>query len=438
MKRVFAFLLTAVLVLSMFTACSNTSGSGNQAAVESESDTADVKKITVWAWDPQFNISIMNEAAERYEAKHPEVKIEVVEMAKADVEQKLNTTLASNTTEGLPEITLIEDYNAQKYITSYPGAFTDLTNLLNSKDFADYKTRIITIDDKLYGVPFDSGVAGLFYRTDLLEQAGFTAKDLQNITWDQFIEIGKTVKQKTGKYMLGFQRTDGGLMRIMLQSAGTWYFDDSGKAYIVDNEVLKEAMNVYKKIDESGIAKPTSSWDEWVGAINQGEAATITTGVWIVGSIKAAEDQSGKWNVAPVPRLNNSNSKNFSNLGGSSWYILDHSANRDAAIDFMKEIYGADTDFYQTILKNNGAIGTYLPALSGDAFSQADEFFGGEAIYQDLGQWISNIPPVNYGAYTYEADAAVMAQIDAVCNGSMTIDQALENAQAQLENQLQQ
>ena len=457
MKKILAVLLATLILAGMLTACSSgtaTSAAASSAAASApaasastpaasagtsapaSSGTSEKKTITVWAWDAKFNVAIMNDAAQRYQADHPDVTVNVVEMAKADVEQKLNTALASGTTEGLPDITLIEDYNAQKYIKSYPGAFSDLTSSINSADFAAYKTQIMTIDNKLYGVPFDSGVAGMFYRTDLLEQAGFTADDMKNITWDRFIEIGKTVKEKTGKYMLGFQLTDGGLMRIMLQSAGSWYFNADGSVNIADNEVLKEAMETYKKINDSGIFKPTTSWDEWVGAINSGDAATITTGVWIVGSIKAGADQSGKWAVAPVPRLNNADSKNASNLGGSSWYVLENSANRDAAIDFLKTMYDGNMDFYQNILINQGAMGTYLPAATGEAYAATDEFFGGTAIYKDLSQWVTEIPAVSYGAYTYEADAAVMAQIDAFCKGSIPVEKALNDAQAQVEIQI--
>ena len=266
----------------------------------------------------------MKEAAARYEAINPDVKIDIVEMAKADVEQKLNTILAAKTTEGLPEIVLIEDYNAQKYLQYYPGSFADLTTKFNYDDFAAYKVGVMTLDGKVYGVPFDSGVVGFFYRSDILAESGFKAEDLKNITWDRFIEIGKTVKEKTGKYMLGFQNTDGGIMRIMMQSAGKWYFDEEGKPALIGNQALVEAFELYKKIVDSGIAKPTNNWNEWVGTINTGESASVTSGVWIVGSIKAAKDQSGLWDVAPVPRLSTVDSKNASNLGGSSWYILDN------------------------------------------------------------------------------------------------------------------
>ncbi|HPO92028.1 MAG TPA: hypothetical protein PL072_01030, partial [Phycisphaerales bacterium] len=35
----------------------------------------------------------------------------------------------------------------------------------------------------------------------------------------------------------------------------------------------------------------------------KGDVATMTTGVWITGSVKAEKSQSGLWGVAPIPSL---------------------------------------------------------------------------------------------------------------------------------------
>jgi lactose/L-arabinose transport system substrate-binding protein len=393
-------------------------------------------KITIWAWDPNFNIAIMNEAKARYQKDNPGVEIEVVEMAKADLEQKLHTNLASGVKEGLPDIVLIEDYNAQKYLKSYPGAFADLTGKLKHSDFAEYKVSLMTVDGKVYGVPFDSGVSGLFYRTDILAQAGYKPEDLNNITWDKFIEIGKQVKAKTGKAMLGFGLDDGGLMRIMMQSAGQWYFDKDGNVNVANNAAIKEAAATYKKIVDAGIIKKTSGWNEWVAAFNKGDSAAVITGVWIVGSIKAEASQSGKWAVAPTPKMNVSGSVNSSNLGGSSWYVLDSSKSKDIAIDFLNKEYCGDNDFYQKILVDRGAVGTYMPAQSGEAYSKEDAFFSNQKIYTDFSTWIKAIPAINYGMYTYEADAAVMGVMTDVYSGKITVDEALKKAEDQLKNQI--
>jgi len=393
-------------------------------------------KITIWSWDPNFNIPIMQEAAKRYTKDNPKVTFEIADLAKADVEQKLQINLASGVTTGLPDIVLIEDYNAQKYLQSYPGAFADLTDKIKYSDFANYKVSLMTLDGRVYGVPFDSGVSALFYRTDYLKKAGYKSEDLNNITWDKFIEIGKKVKEKTGKAMIGFGMDDGGLMRIMMQSAGKWYFDDKGNVNLSNNDALKEAVKTYKKIVNSGIIKKTSGWSEWVAAFNNGDTASVVTGVWIIGSIKADKTSSGKWKVAPTPRLNVAGAVNASNLGGSSWYVLENSKNKDVAIDFLNKIYAGDIDFYQKILMDRGAVGTYLPAQSGAAYSKKDEFFSGQKVYTDFSTWIKEIPAINYGVYTYEADAAIFSIMPDVYSGKISIEDALEKAEEQLKNQI--
>src|SRR5574344_1155024 len=116
----------------------------------------------------------------------------------------------------------------------------------------------MTMGGKTYGVPFDSGVAGTFYRKDVLEAAGFKAKDLENITWDRFIEIGEVVFKKTGVSMCAFDPTDGGLVRIMLQSAGSWYFDKAGKPNLAGNAVMEAAVSTYAKLIASPATMKTS------------------------------------------------------------------------------------------------------------------------------------------------------------------------------------
>jgi len=121
------------------------------------------------------------------------------------------------------------------------------------------------------------------------------------------------------------------------------------------------------------------------------------------------KSQSGKWGVAPVPRMNIKESVNASNLGGSSWYVLQNSKNRNVAIDFLKKIYAHDSDFYQKILVERGAVGTWSPAQGGSAYKAKDPFFGNQQVFQLFSEWMRKIPAVDYGIYTYEADTAIMS-----------------------------
>ncbi|AJQ93290.1 ABC transporter substrate-binding protein [Gynuella sunshinyii] len=388
------------------------------------------KEITVWAWDPNFNIAIMKEAAERYKADHPDVKFKIVDFAKADVEQKLLTNLASGVTKALPDIVLIEDYNAQKYLQSFPGSFADLTKEIDYKNFAPYKVSLMTVNKKVYGIPFDTGVTGLFYRRDILEKAGYSEDDLKDLTWDRFIEIGKAVKEKTGTYMMSLDPNDSGILRIMMHSANSWFFDDKGHPALDSNPVLAESMSTVQKLFASGIVRPSNSWADWVSTFNQGEVATVTTGVWIIGSVKSVADQSGKWGVAPIPKLNIAGATHASNLGGSSWYVMNSSKAKKEAIDFLKTVYAGDTDFYQDILVQHGAVGTYLPSQTGPAYSTKDPFFGGQAEFLSFSEWLKNVPALNFGLYTYEVGDALVAQVPGLLQGG-SVEQALKNAQRQ-------
>ena len=394
--------------------------------------------ITVWCWDKEFNGATMKEAGERYAKAHPDVTINIVDFNKQDLQQKLQAQLASGTTDGLPDSVLIEDYGAQKYLQSFTKDFEPLsdTKAIDYKDFAPYKVALATLAGKTYSLPFDSGDSGLFYRSDYVAQAGYKAEDLNNITWDKLIEIGKAVEAKTGHKMLDLDLNDDGIFRIMLQSVGGWFFTPDGKSDIT-SPTFKAALTEYAKLLQSGIYKPISGWAEYTGGFTSGEIAATVTGVWIVGTIKSVADQSGKWAVAATPRIDGVNgAANASNLGGSSWYVLSSAENKATAIDFLAQVWGKDEDFYQKILVGQGAFGTFLPAREGDAFKASDAFFGGEPVWLNFSNWLAQIPPVNFGTYTNEADAAVNAQIAGLAKGG-SVDDAIKAIDAQLTQQMQ-
>lgn len=429
-KRVLAFFLLMLLLLS---ACSSGADNSNGSSTD---ESQDANEITVWAWDPNFNIKAMELAKEAYQSENSEVNIKIIENAQDDIIQKLNTSLSSGTTKGLPNIVLIEDYRAQSFLQAYPDAFHKLTGSFNVDDFASYKIAPTSLNDENYGLPFDTGVAGLYVRTDYLEEAGYTTEDLKDADWDKYIEIGKKVKEATGKYMLTLDPNDLGQIRMMIQSSGSWYLKEDGTTpNLAGNESLKKAMEVYKSILDADIVKPVSDWSQFLAAFNSGEVASVPTGNWITPSIKAEASQSGNWAIVPFPKLPGiSDSVNASNLGGSSWYVL-NIPGKEEAVDFLSKTFGSNADLYQELVTEIGAIGTYLPAAEGEAYQATDEYFGGQAVVADFSAWTEQIPQVNYGLHTYAIEDILVVEMQNYLNGK-DIDQVLEDAQAQAEAQV--
>lgn len=431
MKK-FWFLLVATLLI--LTGC----GSGGEETGTDQKgegstkteETTETDAITVWAWDPAFNIAAL-EVAENYS----DFELNIVENAQDDIVQKLNTGLSTGTLKGMPNIVLIEDYRAQSFLQAYPDAFFDLSDYINPDDFANYKIGPTSFDGKQYGVPFDTGVTGLYLRTDYLEEAGYTLEDFQNITWDEYLVLSKDIVEKIGKPMFSNDPNDLGIIRVMIQTAGSWYVKEDGKTpYIADNEALKEAFRLYKDFVDAGIVQMHTDWSQFVGNLNGDVVISTATGNWITPSIKQEESHAGKWGVAPIPRLNLDGAVNASNLGGSSWYVLNIDGKENAA-QFLADTFGSNVDFYQDLVREVGALGTYLPATKGEAYKEADEFFGGQSIIQDFSTWMDQVPNVNYGMHTYAIEDILVVAMQNYLSGA-DLDQVLQDAQAQAESQL--
>lgn len=438
MKKLLSVLFASLVLL---TACSSNTG-GNSAANTGNSAGTNAgtsggkQEITIWAWDPAFNIAALEVAKETYAAKNPNVTVNIVEYAQSDIVQKMNTGLNAGTTNGLPNIVLIEDYRAKSFLQSYPDAFYDLSNSIKASDFVDYKIGPTSQDGKQYGVPFDTGSSGLYIRTDYLEQASYTLKDVQDIDWNQMIEIGKKVKGVTGKNLITQDPNDLGFIRMLTQSAGLWYFNEDGTTpNLKGNAALKESFQVYKALVDADLMQFHSDWSQFVGTFNKGDVVTVPTGNWITPSVKAEASQSGKWAVVPLPKLPNvPNAGHASNLGGSSWYVLNVDG-KEAAADFLAQTFGSDVPMYEKLVKDIGAIGTLKSAYDTEAYKSANEFFGGQAIVSDFAKWAEEIPKVNYGVHTYAIDDILVVEMQNYLSGK-DIDKVLSDAQATAEAQV--
>jgi len=288
--------------------------------------------------------------------------------------------------------------------------------------------------DKLYGVPFDSGVASLFYRTDLIEQAGYKKEDMNDLTWEKYIEIGKAVKAKTGKAMLTLDPSSLEQVRIMMQSAGSWYVKEDGKTVdIAGNQAIKDAVNIYKQMVDAGITKQVSGWDAFVAAFQKGDVASVPTGCWISSSIQASADQKGKWAVAPIPRMAaNAKSVNSSNSGGSSWYVLDKVGNSDLAADFLGSTFASSNDLMNDLVPAINLVSTLKTANTGSNVSKPVDFYGNQEIFKDFSKWSEKVPAVNYGLYTYKLESVMAEGMQKIVAGA-DVDATLKSTQAQAE-----
>ena len=360
-KKLLAVLMTGAMVASF---------AGSATAVFAKSD--DDNKLTVWAWDQNFNIKSMQIAADQYAKDHEGFSVDIVETSSDDCQTKLTTAANAGDYSTLPDIVLMQDNSYQKYLKSYPDAFTDLKDInINWDDFGKLKQSYSMVDDTHYGVPFDNGAVIACYRTDILDEAGYTIDDLTDITWSKFMEIGKDVHEKTGKYLLTSEATGGDTLMMMMQSCGANFVNEDGEAYIVGNEVAEKCINLYVDLVKNDVVKLVNNWDEYIATITGGEAAGIVNGNWITATLMSTEDQKGLWQITTMPKVDDvDTATNYANNGGSSWYVTSNCQNVELAEDFLASTFGSSTEFYDAILPEAGAISCYLPAGESKVYNE--------------------------------------------------------------------
>ena len=420
-KGFLSVLLAAAMVSSMV------------AAVPAAAEEGGDETLTVWCWDPNFNIYAMQQAEKIYQADHPNFKLDIQENVYSDIETKLITAANSGDYSTLPDIFLMQDYSYHKNVANFPDVFTELTDSgIDFSQFSAGKLADSTVDGKNYGVPFDNGATIMAIRSDIVEEAGLTTDDFNNITWSQFMDLAKTVKEKTGTPML---TTSGGseLVLEMLQSAGNSPIVD-GEVKIADNEVLAKAVETYAELVNEGYMTEYTDWDKYIASMNNGEAAGVINGCWIMSSIQAAEDQSGKWTIVDMPALDDvEGATNYANCGGASWAVSSNCKNTELAYDFLNSTFGGSVELYDDLLVNAGAIASYLPAAESDVYQEASEFYGGQKVYADIVDYASKVPAFDCGAYYSDVRSALTDVVTNVVQDGADVAAELQNAQDTVE-----
>ena len=444
-KNVWGSILVAAMSVSMLAGCGSSAPATQEtkapaetkAAAETEAKTeaeaSGDETLSVWCWDPNFNVYAMKQAEKIYQKDHPNFKLDIQEKVYNDIETALITAAEANDYSTLPDIFLMQDYSFHKNATNYPGIFTELTDSgIDFSQFSAGKLADSTVDGKNYGVPFDNGATIMAIRRDMVEAAGLTVEDFKDTTWSDFMEKAKKVVDTNNVPML---TSSGGseIVIEMLQSAGASPMID-GKVDLVGNKALKAAIETYETLIKDGIMVDYTDWDQYIASMNKGTAAGVIQGCWIMSSIQAAEDQSGKWAIVNMPKFDDvEGATNYANCGGASWAVSSNCKNTDLAYDFIKTTFGGSVELYDDLLPNAGAIASYLPAAESPVYNENSDFYGGQAVYKDIVEFAGQVPGIDYGAYYSDIRSALTDAITNVVQNGADIDTEIKNAQDTVE-----
>jgi multiple sugar transport system substrate-binding protein len=201
---------------------------------------------------------------------------------------------------------------------------------------------------KLTALPWfvDSGM--LYYRTDLLAEAGMAVPE----TWDQLVTAARAL-MKAGKAKIGFswQAKQAevlicDLVEFVTSNGGAILGPDSKTVLIAETPAVEAVQFMYDTIAKYQIS-PTDvrSWDEEPSRapFTGGDAAFLRNWSYVHPIAEDPKTSSvvGKVGVVPLPHF--AGGKSAACLGGYQYGVNASTKNRDASIEFLKWLSGPKT-----------------------------------------------------------------------------------------------
>ena len=413
-----------------------------EAGTEEAAPSADVSsegehELSVYAWDANFNIPALEAAAEAYKAVDPDFTLNIVtQSGSQDVEQAVTLAASAGDYSSLPDIVLFQDHYIQRFVADYPDVWVDIDDAgIDWSNLGAEKISYSTIGGKHYGAPVDNGTAIFAYRTDVLEECGYTIDDMTGISWEKWLEIAKEIKDKTGYALLSMDHSGDDLPYMMLQAEGISQWTDNMTPNLVGNDAFRDVIEIVATGANDGTIILANSWSEYTDQTIMGDqVAGVMNGNWIIPTIEQVADNSGKWALTSLPTLAGG-SEGYASNGGSSLYVTANCSKPELAKDFLAYTFGGGDGAiatYDAALKNGGVITTCISAGKSDVYQEGVDYFNGQAIYSDIVEMGSHVPVVQQSDFHYSLRTLVNTLITNVQNGA-NIDDEIAAAQEQIE-----
>ena len=184
-------------------------------------------------------------------------------------------------------------------------------------DFTQAARAAVTVDDTVYGLPFDVHALLMHVNVGLLAEAGLVDAEGDPMlpkTPEELLEQGRQFKEKTGKTYVAIESDAAAAMTVRLFNSFVW---QQGSNIIRENgsrlepafdspEALKAAEFIKTLYDE-GLSNKALDYAGAEQAFMNGEAGILVNGTWVVDAYAAhAESDKGgldNYLVANMPPL---------------------------------------------------------------------------------------------------------------------------------------
>jgi multiple sugar transport system substrate-binding protein len=287
---------------------------------------------------------------EQFVAEHPEIPVEIQKLPWSAAHEKLLTAYAGGT---LPDVcqlgsTWLAEFAALAALEPLDARLGN-SQVVAAADFFPGILEANRLDGQLLGVPWYVDTRLLFYRSDLLQRAGFTAPP---VTWDEWTQVLAALKQQAGsnRYSILLPLNEFEQLLILALQQPDELLREGGRWGNFRSAGFRRALRFYQEMFVREWAPRMTNtqianvWDEFA----RGYFTFYVSGPWQIAEFKKRmpPQLQDSWMTAPMP---GPEGPGVSVAGGASLVVFRSSQRKAQAwqlVEFLSTV-PAQTRFYE-------------------------------------------------------------------------------------------
>lgn len=376
--------------------------------------------VTLRFWGMGREGEVVQELLPEFERLHPGIRVEVQQIPWSAAHEKLLTSYVGESTPDVAQLgnTWIAEFSQIRAIAPLDDRI-EASSVIHPDGYFPGIWETNRLDGHIWGVPWYVDTRLVFYRSDLLLEAGWNRfpgtwaewraclADLAGIMDPDAFPVFLPLNEWSAPVLLGLQ-------------AGSSLLDDRGAYGDFRGADFRRGLEFYVGLFRDGYA-PVVGYAE-AGNVYQefarGQYAMYVTGPWNLGEFarRLPVELSDAWATAPMPGPDGPES-GVSLAGGSSLVVFQGSRHPDEAWKLVEYLSAPEQQMRFHDLTGD------LPAR---VECWADDALGGDPRVRSFEEQLRNVKPTPKVPEWESIAMRVQDRVEAVVRGAKSIDEATE------------
>ncbi len=317
---------------------------GGDEGEESETPAEEASKgpvtLQFWKFVAENDDPAIEKAVKQWNDDNPNIQ---VKFQTFPFDQYLGTKLTTAFAGGKgPDVFWISPGQFLNYVNN--GISTPVDGIVDDvrSDYSEVAIEAVSVDGKMYSLPFEQEPVALYYRPDLLEKAGVEPPT----TWDELLAAAEalTTGKQTGIVIEAAQNPYQNFTWYpFLWSAGGEVVNEDSSASALRTPEAASAFELWGQLISRGLApKKNETITADIGPLGRGETAMQVCGFWAIAQMKNGFPDV-EFGITPLPIP--SGGEQVTVYGGWTQMINGEGAFVDEALEFTKGLWIDNEDF---------------------------------------------------------------------------------------------